>query len=239
MQLNRSGTGVKANLSNWPELTFPEAETTLLRDTYEQASVILEYGSGGSTVLAAKMLGKLVFSVESDRAWALRLQVRIDEAELPSPATVYHVDIGPTGAWGRPLDQAHWPKFHNYPVAIWDEPFFRHPDVVLIDGRFRVACMMTVMVRAKRPITVLFDDYAEREPYHIVEEKLTPREIVGRMAVFDVTPGLITAEDLGAISQAFSFATYAGGPSYYNVTADKVMALRQHSQKGHKDDDKA
>lgn len=229
---------MKSIPSGWPALSFPGAEEDLVRTTYEKARVILEYGSGGSTVLAAEMPGKLVFSVESDRNWALRLQSRLDEAELLSPATVYHVDIGPTGAWGRPLDDSHWPQFHNYPVAIWDEPFFRHPDVVLIDGRFRVACMMTVMARAERPITILFDDYVERKPYHMVEEIIAPREFVGRMAVFDVMPGLVTGSDLDAISRAFAQATYAGQPSLYDAAADEVMTLRQGIKKDHGNEQK-
>ena len=48
-----------------PELTLPEAEAALLRETYDRAGVILEYGSGGSTVLAAEQPGKTVPSVES------------------------------------------------------------------------------------------------------------------------------------------------------------------------------
>ena len=53
-----------------PEFTFPELEGTALRGAYAQAEVILEYGSGGSTVMGAEMPGTRVFSVESDKAWA-------------------------------------------------------------------------------------------------------------------------------------------------------------------------
>jgi hypothetical protein len=50
-----------------PELTFSPEVAELVRETYAQAQVILEYGSGGSTVLASEMAGKTVFSVESDK----------------------------------------------------------------------------------------------------------------------------------------------------------------------------
>jgi hypothetical protein len=52
-----------------PDLTMPEAETELLRQHYEEADVILENGSGGSTVMVSEMGGKLIPSVESDKAW--------------------------------------------------------------------------------------------------------------------------------------------------------------------------
>ncbi|WP_416463386.1 hypothetical protein [Sphingomonas sp. VDB2] len=173
---------------DWPALTLPSMEAEFLRETYDKARVILEYGSGGSTVLGGSAAGKLIFSVETDRQWALSLQRRFDEADLPSPVIIYHVDIGETGAWGRAKDDSSWRKFYRYPTSIWTENFFRHPEVVLIDGRFRAACLVNACLRAKQPITVLFDDYADRKAYHAVEALLKPSDIIGRMAVFHIEP---------------------------------------------------
>jgi protein O-GlcNAc transferase len=198
----------------WPELSFPLEEMHLLRRVYDSAHIILEYGSGGSTVLGSEQPGNLVFSVESDHAWAIRLQHEIDLRNLPSPALVYHVDIGPTGNWGRPLGPEAWTRFHRYPLAIWDEPFFRQPDVVLIDGRFRPACLMAVLLRTQKPVTVLFDDYTERPAYHSVEAFLKPTEMVGRMAVFDVQPRPFDPSETGAIMDHFFRATYHGKGDY-------------------------
>lgn len=194
----------------WPELSFPLEEMQLVRRVYDSAHIILEYGSGGSTVLGSEWPGKLIFSVESDHAWAIRLQHEIDLRNLPSPALVYHVDIGPTGNWGRPLGPEAWTRFHRYPLAIWDEPFFRQPDVVLIDGRFRPACLMAVLLRTQKPVTVLFDDYTARPAYHSVEAFLKPTEMVGRMAVFDVQPRPFDPSETGAIMDHFFRATYHG-----------------------------
>lgn len=194
----------------WPELSFGPEEASLVRAIYSEANVILEYGSGGSTVLGASQPGKLVFSVESDRAWAIRLQHEIDKRNLPSAATVYHVDIGPTGAWGRPVNADNWTQFHKYPLAIWDEPFFRQPDVVLVDGRFRPACMMATALRTTKPVTVLFDDYAKRKAYHCVEDFIKPSKRVGRMVLFRVEPRQLTATEIGALMDQFFRATYDG-----------------------------
>ena len=193
------------------ELTLPDAEAALLRHHLAAARVVLEYGSGGSTLLAAGMPGKLVLSVESDRDWAIAMQAELDAAALPSPAIVQHVDIGPTGAWGRPLDAQHWPRFHRYALTIWDAPHFRHPDLVFIDGRFRPACFAATCLRITRPVTVLFDDYAEREAYHIVERIATPVEMAGRMARFTLAPGMVAQESMTALIALFSQASYAGG----------------------------
>ena len=57
-----------------PQLTLPEAEADALRAAFERAGSILEYGAGGSTVMAAEMPGKRVWSIESDRKWVEKLQ---------------------------------------------------------------------------------------------------------------------------------------------------------------------
>ncbi len=212
---------------DWPPHTLPPAEAETLQDTYAAARVILEYGSGGSTLCAARMRSKRVFSVESDRDWALRLQRRLEAADVLSPVTVYHAEIGPTGEWGRPMGPGHWQSFQGYPLAIWNEPFFRHPDVALIDGRFRAACMVTIMALAQQRMIVLFDDYLERPRYHIVEHFLSPVRFAGRMAVFEVEPGLVSVTDLGRVMRAFAQATYAGERENYARTDNTVKVPRQ------------
>lgn len=94
--------------ADWPAFDFPRAEADMLRAAYAAANVILEYGSGGSTVYAASLPGKRVFSIETDHDWALRMQRRIDEDDR-SLVSVIHADIGPTGKWGRPTDPALHP----------------------------------------------------------------------------------------------------------------------------------
>lgn len=205
--------------------SMPEAEAEHLRNAYRRASVILEYGSGGSTRLASQMPGKLVLSVESDLAWARALRREIANAAPLSPAVVYHVDIGPTGRWGRPVDESGWKRYHCYPNAIWDEPFFRHPDVVLIDGRFRPACLVATMLHATRPVTVLFDDYIDRPRYRLVETFLAPVRLIGRMAEFHVTPGGLHPRDVGrAIGMFFDVTVQGKGPTSYGVAPDGAAA---------------
>jgi Glycosyl transferase family 2 len=180
--------------------TFPRHEANLVRQSYAQASEILEYGSGGSTVLAAE-LGKKITTVESDKDWAECLAGRL--ADYPR-ATVHHADIGPTGKWGMPSRPRFHGRFHRYAMAVWDRPDLGDPDLVLIDGRFRAACLATVMLRAKRPTTVLIDDYHNRPYYHGVERLARKEATVGRMARFAVTPGAIPADMLTEVIGWFS-----------------------------------
>lgn len=186
-----------------PELTLPEAEAEWVREHYAAAKVILEYGSGGSTVLGAE-LGKTVFSVESDRKWA-QMMADYFAANPPEGAVHMHpVDIGPTGKWGMPASDNGWRKYHKYPVSVWDREDFIQPDLVLIDGRFRAACLVTTMIRTERPVTVLFDDYDHREVYHGVERWVPRAETRGRMVRFEVEPWTIPPKDLGRVLAMFN-----------------------------------
>jgi hypothetical protein len=176
------------SLEQRPQLTLPPDAAEELRSTYEAAQTILEYGSGGSTVVAAEMAGKRVFSVESDAGWAKGMQDWFTANPPPSEVTIHYADIGPTGAWGSPKDTTLFKRWPGYALSVWDRPDFIHPDVVLIDGRFRPACFATTALRITRPVTVLFDDYAEREPYHQIEEFARPVRMAGRMARFELEP---------------------------------------------------
>lgn len=180
-----------------PVLTLPPTEAAMLRAEYERAGVILEYGSGGSTVLAGSMAGKRVFSVESDAGWIGKMQGWFAAHPPVSPVVMHHADIGPTTAWGRPADETQFRKWPGYAHSVWDRADFAHPDVVLVDGRFRVACLLTVALRISRPVTLLFDDYKRRKPYHAVEQIVRPVAMAGRMARFDLVPMALPPERLG------------------------------------------
>lgn len=200
-----------------------EAEAAYLTQMYKDASVILEYGSGGSTRIAAAMPGKTVFSVESDQAWAENLQKEIDASKPVSPVIVYHPDIGEVGRWGRPVSEDNWRKFQRYPTKIWDEPFFRHPDLILIDGRMRCACLVFAMMMIEKPTQVLFDDYAARSLYSGVERLVKPKKLIGSMAHFEIEPDSLKKQDMAfAISQFFLASTQLSrGRSFYE--ADDIL----------------
>jgi Glycosyl transferase family 2 len=182
-------------------LKMPPEESGYLRKAYAGAKVVLEYGAGGSTLLAADC-GCRVFSVESDKVWAKRVSSEL--APLADRVHVHHVDVGPTGEWGAPTDAKAHRRFHAYALSVWDLPDFEAPDIVLIDGRFRAACLVAVHLRARRPTTVLFDDYRRRRFYHGVEALARKEEMIGNMARFTVTPGPLPSD---MITQAIGWFT--------------------------------
>jgi hypothetical protein len=180
-----------------PELTMPAAEAEAVRAAYAAADTILEYGAGGSTVLAAEMAGKRVFSVESDKSW-VRMMTGWFKAHPPAAQVrVIHADIGPIAEWGQPRDDRGWKRYARYPLGVWEGGRMGQPDVVLVDGRFRVGCALAAAFHTKKPIPVLFDDYIRRKHYHAIEEIIgAPQEIIGRMARFEITPTPVPVDRL-------------------------------------------
>ena len=184
-----------------PELTMPAAEAAALRTAYAGAGTILEYGSGGSTVMAAES-GATVWSVESDANWAAMMQAWFRQNPSKGTAHILHADIGETREWGHPADETrlrHWP---DYALKVWEAPDFAHPDVILVDGRFRLACFLTAAYRITRPVTLYFDDYAPRTPYHKAERLQPPTQMIGRMARFDLSPHPLTPDRIRAYFKA-------------------------------------
>ncbi len=186
------------------KLTLPDDAAAALRDACAGARVVLEYGSGGSTFLALEAGVGFVASVESDAQWAADIGAALSARFADDRFLVHHADIGPTKAWGQPADRSGFRRYPLYATEIWDHPRFRHPDVVLIDGRFRVACFLTTMIRCTRPVTVLFDDYIDRESYHWIEELVPVDSMAGRMARFTVTPRALPPAYLTRFAAAFT-----------------------------------
>jgi len=185
-----------------PTLTLPPEESAALTAAYQGAGVILEYGTGGSTVLAAD-LARVVFSVESAPGWLTMMQGWFHANPPKAALHLHHGDIGKTRAWGYPADNKQVARWSNYPVSVWDRPDFQHPDVVLIDGRFRVACLYTTLLRITRPVHVLWDDYIDRPAYHKVEAMVGAPRMVGRMAQFDLVPTALDPARMAGVIEAF------------------------------------
>lgn len=184
-------------------MSMPKAEAVRVQEAYAKAEVILEFGSGGSTEFAAQLPGKLVMSVEGDMVWARDLRGKTAQAQPLSQVIVQYVDIGDTGLWGRVVDNSQWKNYHRYPNAIWDASFFRYPDAILIDGRFRTACFMTVVLRITRPVVVLFDDFGGQPKHQLVQQLVQPRSRVGRLAEVHLEPRMVQGKDIGFVVAQF------------------------------------
>lgn len=175
--------------SNIPE--FPHMEVSGINAMnlhLGKASTLLEYGAGGSTILAANTSIETIVSVESDSEFLSALEAKVRNQFPQLRFFPIHVDIGSTREWGYPLDDTHarsWPKYCSEPWDLCNRNRIS-PDLILIDGRFRVACFFITLLCARRGSVILFDDYFDRDHYHAVEKIITPQDAHGRMAEFIV-----------------------------------------------------
>jgi hypothetical protein len=145
------------------------------------ATRYLEYGCGGSTIYALNKSSCSVTSVDTSKPWI----DKVLSAAGPAAArlTIEYVDIGPIRELGIPENYASRSAFPKYVQQPWHS--MANPDLVLVDGRFRVACFLHSLLLAPLGTQILFDDYV-RPDYHVVEEIVQPHTKAGRMAMFTV-----------------------------------------------------
>lgn len=152
-----------------------------------KAHCYLEYGSGGSTLRAHNVGAKQIISVDSSKAWTQALKTQLNGSKS---IQLIHADIGETGKWGKPSNGERMHDFHNYMIAPWqyafDQGIASEVDLIMIDGRFRVASFLYSLLCAESGTHILFDDYAFRPRYHIVEAFCAKHKSYGRMAEFIV-----------------------------------------------------
>jgi hypothetical protein len=170
-----------------------EKATSWFAETLRGAKRYLEYGTGGSTYLAAKF-GIEFIAVDSDPYFlkSVRKKIREDGFSRPVGQTYHYADIGLTAHWGRPIgaglgSAARLERFRRYsdpPPECFEGG--RTPDLVLVDGRFRVACVLKAlrMLRNERGWTIALDDYGDRPEFHAIADFAEIDHLVnGRMAV--------------------------------------------------------
>jgi len=175
-----------------PSLPHMEPEgIALLGEHLTGVRVFLEYGAGGSSVMVAHAGVKSIYSVDTDKPFLKAVRQRLTDDGIPRRRFIpIYADIGATKEWGRPVDESHAREWPNYCSAPWKKLLKtgERPDLVLIDGRFRVASFLITMLMAPSGCVILFDDYANWPEYHVVERYLRPARFAGRMAEFVVEP---------------------------------------------------
>lgn len=173
-----------------------------------------EFGTGGSTLLAVRHGFEMLVGVESDPAWArmVREHPAVSPLVAAGRAAILHADIGPVGAWGSPIDKSSQPLWPRYIAAMWEEWARRgaFPDLVLVDGRFRVACCLSVALlaaagRHPAPLVLLHDVMDSRPNYRRVFDAFHLEEQAGTLCVMTprqrVAPEALLAALLGRLSE--------------------------------------
>jgi len=129
-------------------------------------------------------------SVDSDASFLADVRKKLSQADRRAMSKLIHVNIGLTVDWGMPVfrkpTRRRVRRWEEYAKAPWR--YFRtigqQPDLILVDGRFRVACVLESLLSLS-PLSetkILLDDYVGRPEYSVVEQ-FADVQLVGRMAV--------------------------------------------------------
>ena len=169
-----------------------------------------EFGVGGSTLMAIHCGLERVVSVDSDPEWveAARQNPEIDAAIRCGRVDIRHADIGPVAHWGHPKDRQHMQSWPTYIATAWDVWALRNemPDLIFVDGRFRVACCLSVIlavgsdVRLKQVLRVLLHDVGPERPYYDeVFGFFDVVESVGTLRVMKIKPDISSSRVMSAL----------------------------------------
>lgn len=137
----------------------------------DNCSNYFEFGSGGSTYQASQRINiKKIHSVESDNTWHLKLKNMLKDKNNIN--FIYNEMKTKPKTWGNPGKNSTKEERKSYSDQICNlsEEDAKNIDLVLIDGRFRVACCFKTFNQTKKDCLVIFDDYLNRKFYHVVEK---------------------------------------------------------------------
>lgn len=151
-------------------------EIDLFKSYVAEARSYFEYGCGGSTVLVNSYKNiKRIVSVDSCFEWIGKTKKQISDI---NKVKFYYIDInGNCVGWGAPIDNSKKSDWIKYPSSILEQK--EDFDLILVDGRFRVACCAAAAIKMSKDSILLLHDC---ERYK--EIPLKKIDQVGSLAVY-------------------------------------------------------
>lgn len=134
---------VKVEVGDIMKPHMEQAELDLFSKHVSESIHYFEFGMGGSTVHVYETSSATIESIDSSKEWVNKIQQKINDSDRLSTR---YINIGPVGGWGRPRDQSMKHDWPLYSSSIHNSNII--PDVVLVDGRFRVACIANTISHA-------------------------------------------------------------------------------------------
>ena len=147
----------------------------------------LEFGMGGSTLLAYMTSNiKKIISVESNIKWINKIRkFKNIKNEEGKRIILEYINIGKVKYNGFPYNMAKNKDFFKYSKYIFKK-YENDYDLVFIDGRFRVACVLQVILNCKLDIKILIHDFNNRQNYHILYKYLDIIYSIDTLALFSI-----------------------------------------------------
>ncbi len=161
------------------DISMSPPEIGKFKEYLRESTNVFEFGCGGSTVLISHLKNiKTLHSVDSDLNWINKVKEEVKEN------VVFHfVNIGKLADWGHPKNKyqkSKWPKYSNV-LKDLDDYF---PDLVFVDGRFRVSCALKSIEKMKKHSHLIVHDYHPSRDYGVIEKYFNKVDSVDTLSVF-------------------------------------------------------
>ena len=147
-------------------------------------NIYFEFGSGGSTNIASYNKMK-TFSVESDVKWHEKLK----KSGIIANYITVDLHASSIGYPGIDTNISEWKKY----IQAYKKEY--NADIILIDGRFRVACALDIFPKIRNDTLILFHDYKNRNSYHIIERYYIKLQVWDTLALFIKNSNIDSIED--------------------------------------------
>ena len=180
------------------KLGLYHGDDRIFKENIINASVYGEYGCGTSTIYASNNSSAEIISVETSEKWINKVR---SEVRHENKLNIKFINVGMTSEWGYPISYSNRKEFIKYIKFIWEQS--KLPDLILIDGRFRVACFLYSLMKAKKGTRIIFDDYNRKE-YHVIEEYIKPIKIEKDQALF-IVPEIINSFEIKSEFEKFIY----------------------------------
>lgn len=181
-----------------------KAETARLAEHLSAAGAYLEFGAGGSTLMAVEA-GVSCDSVEASARWigGMVEHPAIAAAVEDKRLRFHFADIGRVTAWSMPHPRTPIAAWANYYLQVWDV-IDATPDLVLVDGRFRPACLTCALMAAPDALVLMHDydlNIPNRQGYERVTEVADLVEQTGMLAGFRRRADFSVSKALGLLNR--------------------------------------
>ena len=120
--------------------------------------------------MASGVVKKSVTSVDSSVEWIEKVRQECTVGQSKASLDLQYVDIGPIREWGYPVGRSQFGKWTAYHTQVWQTRSASFADLYMVDGRFRVACFMQILLRCQNDALIVLHDFASRPHYAAVKE---------------------------------------------------------------------
>jgi hypothetical protein len=149
----------------------------------------LEFGLGGSTLRAIQKSKATIYTVESSPDWISHMREYIFFRHFENKRLhIFPVNIGPVSDWGYPESEDFKGSFQGYSSSVFQSIDSKLIDLALVDGRFRVACILKIVLTCyeNSNLLILIHDFWDRPYYHVVLKYLDTVNRADTIGLFSV-----------------------------------------------------